>query len=102
MRNELPEKWFIRFNNEEQFKVLNKYFSKGLSRTIYEYTGNDRCFDNKFGYYGSSNMASKYAEEITFEEFKMHILKETPQSTNINKLLTILKFINNHETSFFN
>ena len=96
MRNELPEKWFIRFNNKEQFKVLNKYFSKGHP-TGYQYTGNDRCFDNKFGYYGSSNMASKYGEEITFEEFKVHVLKETPQSTNINKLLIILNYINNYE-----
>lgn len=70
----LPSKWCIKVT-EENWSVLDNYFKRSYSffKLINNYIYVDK---NGFNYY-NPNINSDY-KEITFEQFKQHVLKESP------------------------
>ena len=102
---EIPKYWYVLYKDENEFNAIDKYYNKGW---IY----NEPKNDNKYGYvnndwdnnwYDSNTAKNVYKndilEEITFEEWQKLICNIKPISTklNLNKLLNILKFINNYD-----
>jgi hypothetical protein len=64
----LPEKWEIRFT-EENYRILTEFAGFNWFKSIYRREGYILGYDNSW------YTQSKYPE-ITFEQFKKHILKE--------------------------
>lgn len=75
----LPENWCIKLN-EDNSKVVNKWFNKNSQNDCRSYNCNSyTCYMhypvyNKY-YHALDYIQSGY-EEITFEQFKKHVLKE--------------------------
>jgi len=68
---DFPKYWYIVWKNEEIFKAVNKW-----SKKCWGYV-KDAVLDSDDNYHTcASRVPSKY-EEITFEQFKKHALKET-------------------------
>ena len=85
MRTELPEKWCIKAANKEEGKVLFPFHNgSNICRWEIENNAHYECYanyiDNKYSH--SSKLVNQYFEEITFEEFKVLILKEQPLEPN--------------------
>lgn len=79
VRQQLPEKWCIRVTEENNI-VLGKWRSAGtLSKNLNGYCLSS--YYNCIGYYASCKH-NDY-EEITFEEFEIHILKTKPLNSVI-------------------
>jgi hypothetical protein len=101
---EIPKYWYVLYKNRDEFNVIDKYYNKG-------WTYNEPTNNKKYGYinitiennwYSSRTANATYKnyilEEITFEKWQELICGIKPISTklNLNKLLNILKFINNY------
>jgi len=77
VRQQLPEKWCIKIT-EENIKTLSNWRTYGLlnHNLINGYLIDS--FRNSKGYYVDSLKDYKSYEEITFEEFEIHVLKTKP------------------------
>jgi len=79
---QLPEKWFIRFNNKEQSVVIIEYFAKLYPNGGYEgftFTGSDRAFNSCGGYCNSKGFEEEGYEEISFKDFEELVLNLSTQ-----------------------
>ena len=101
---QLPEYWYVLYKNEDEFNEINEYYCKGWA--YIKLTDN-----NKYGYvniyddnnwYSSRTAIKKYKNydltEISFEKWQILVCgkAQTSPKFNLNKLLHILKFINNY------
>lgn len=79
----LPEKWCIRFNNKEQYSIINKYFDRNW---YFETNKHENALVSYKGeYIGLGITAEKRGlTEITFEQFKKWVLKEDIKVENPN------------------
>lgn len=75
----LPEKWFIRFKNDEQFRIIKPYFvSKASYYNTYVNNDPNRVWTSSLEYYASIEEALRGGfTEITLEQFKKYVLKES-------------------------
>lgn len=100
MRTELPEKWFIRAD-EENYRPIYDFINFNYSYVKYNYNLNSWCLAdiNTFicfpgiNEYHQSSGDGTY-EEITFEEFTHFILKEKLPKENYKYLTTFLRKLN--------
>lgn len=88
MRKELPEHWCIRWETQEIYKVVNKFFGYGWYWTPNAIVG----FDGK--YYSNVKIIPEGLTLISYEEFKYFVLEqpiETIKEDNYKWLIPILK-----------
>lgn len=100
----IPKYWYVLYKNYDEYNELRKWFKITLYNFEDRINGCGFCnlptgewFDSK--YESDINNAKKYnAVQLSFEEWQELICGIKPTSTklNLNKLLNILKFINNY------
>ena len=82
----LPAKWFIRFKNPEQFKIIQPYFvNLNPKFSEYEFTGEDRAWSSDGRYFSYEKNYDPDYTEITLEQFQQHVLN---QNTKMKTYLT--------------
>jgi hypothetical protein len=81
---QLPEKWFIT-TTEESNTIVCDFYDKNNNSTTNRDIGNHYCGiitgTNRFSMNGWVKSAIRYTDnytQITFEQFKMWVLEETP------------------------
>jgi len=102
----LPEKWCIR-RNLNNFKIINKYFANKFPHLMPPSYSSDSIGSTEISW---TSCVNGYTE-ITFEQFKKHVLKEEtikekvieplPQFKVIETIETITKVENNEGNQFF-
>ena len=85
MRNKLPNKWVVERNNGNSNEILS-FFNKGCGKkyiigTYFHFPNFRDMKGFSYGNHTSGHIISGY-EEITFEEFKILVLKEKPLEPN--------------------
>ena len=68
---DFPKYWYIVWKNEEIFKAVNKWSGKGWGYV------KDAVLDSNNNYHTYAKTTPSKYKEITFEQFKKHVLKET-------------------------
>jgi len=86
---EFPEKWWIYPETISEIEAVSKWFDKNHSNSNNDFYYNQKC---KTGYTNAYNKGYVYYEEkpegvleITFDQFKKHILKESTTMKNLLK-----------------
>lgn len=78
MRTNLPEKWCIRWESKEKYKIIQDYLNK-INHNRWEYNEENihskAIVDCNNNYHGAFNYIPYNFELITFEEFKYFILE---------------------------
>ena len=102
MKNNLPEKWFMMLDNlsDEELEVCNEWrrsvCATYRTRTLGQHHMLLNCHEDGSYYYGHIHKESlkdeKWAygiKEITFDQFKKHILKQENKTVMTQQILTV-------------
>ena len=81
----LPEKWCIKWINEEVFNACSKYFNKNWFYCICSWSISDAA--NYWSYIEKDSPTSHGYTEITLEQFKKYVLKE---DSDVDKTIKVL------------
>ena len=71
----LPEKWFI-IRNSSNYKEINEWFNKAKNTLGSVWATSPMIFNSELKTYSGNKNKDIEFKEITFEQFKTHILKE--------------------------
>lgn len=90
----LPAKWFIRFKNPEQFKIIHPYFiNLNPKFSEYEFTGENRAWSSDGRYFSYEKDYDPDYTEITLEQFQQHVLNQNTKMKTYNIKISDLKKI---------
>lgn len=71
----LPKKWFI-IRDDNNFKEINEWYNKSSKSSGAAWATSPMIFNSEFKTYSGNRNKDIEFKEITFEQFKTHILKE--------------------------
>lgn len=107
--NPFAHAWYVKINDENYY-VINKWFLKTHPNVRLYKNGYCRFYLNQHGVFNlgmvEHNLKADHYDfgiELSFNDFVKYVLNEElylPKPLNIDRLLTILKFIQNHEKFF--
>lgn len=98
MRTELPEKWYVLYRDEDEFKIIKKKFDKDWTyfegQDQYGYTNEGTTgswVDLKGSFYNLKTIKEKGLEEITWNEFEVLVLGYAPPEPEIPEDMSYLE-----------